>query len=91
MKTIGNIAKMCDTSRENVYRAVMRLEIITAKKIGCKSLYDEYQEFLIVENLWHIGKVNYLIFESKMNIPEPEPDYRKMFKEFKERTYGKKQ
>jgi len=91
MKTMSDIAKMCDTSRDNVYRAVMRLNIIPAKKKGCKSLYDEYQEFLIVENLWHIGKVNYLIFESKMNIPEPEPDYRKMFKEFKERTYGKKQ
>lgn len=91
MKTIGDIAKMCNTSRENVYRAVMRLEIIPAKKIGCKSLYDEYQEFLIVENLWHIGKVNYLIFESKMNIVKSKEQQYQEFRDFKKRTYGKKQ
>jgi len=86
MKTIPQIAKTCDTSRDNVYRAVLRLNVIAVKKKGRINYYDEYQEFLIIEHLWHIGKANTLIFESKMNKPvEQEP-----FSEFKKRIYGKK-
>lgn len=85
MKTITEIAKTCDTSRDNAYSAAKRIGIIPAKQGLRIAYYDEYQEFLIIEHLWYIGKVDTLIFESKMNKPDPQES----FADFKKRTYGR--
>lgn len=90
MKTVTEISKLCNTSRENTYRAAQRLNIIPAKTKGRIVYYDEYQEFLILEHLFYIGKIDSLIYESKMNHVETKEEKYKQFKIFKENTYGKR-
>jgi len=86
MRTVSQITKHCGTNRENITRAAKRLGIVPSKKTGRTIYFDEYQEFLIIEHLFYTGKTQFLIFESKMNIPEVEES----FTDFKLRTYGKK-
>jgi len=71
MKNPREIANMCDTGWLFVYRAIQRLNIVPVEIKGRKSYYDEFQIELIIDNLYHTGKVTHLVFESKMNYPEP--------------------
>jgi len=83
MKTISQISKICGTTWEIVYRSIQRLNIIPVHKKGRINYYDDFQLELIIDNLFYAGKIKYLIYESKMNIPEVEES----FEEFKKRTY----
>jgi len=86
MKTPQDIAKRCGITWETVYRAIQRLNIIPVHAKGRIKYYDEFQFELIIDHLFYAGKIQFLIFESKMNIPEVEDS----FTEFKLRTYGRK-
>jgi hypothetical protein len=67
MKTIREISKILNVSYELVFRSVYTLEIEPAKRYCRKRLFDEYQIELIIDFLHYTGKLQYLIFESKMN------------------------
>jgi len=86
LKTPQQISKICGTTWGIVYIAIQRLNIVPVHKKGRINYYDDFQVELIVDNLFYTGKIKYLIYESKMNIPEIEES----FEEFKKRTYGKK-
>lgn len=83
MKTISEIAKIYKLSYDVVYRAANRLRINPVLKGNKISYYDQYQEELIVDNLFYVGRIEFRIFESKMNeTPEQES-----WEEFKHKTY----
>lgn len=83
MRTISEIAKTYKLNYDVVYRAANRLHINPVLKGNKISYYDQYQEELIVDNLFYVGRIEYVIFESKMNKPEEQEP----FEEFKRRTY----
>jgi len=72
MKNIKEIAIICCLDWELVYRAVQKLNIIPVIQIGKRKFYDQYQQELIFDNLFYCGKLQYLIYESKLNNPTPE-------------------
>jgi len=73
MKTVSEIAKICDTTWSIVYRSIQSLNIVPVfvGSGGRIKYFDEFQFDLIVDNLFYTGKITHLNYESKMNTPEP--------------------
>jgi len=86
MTTITQIANLYRLNYDVVYRAAQRMYITPIKKGLRIRLYNEWQVMLIIENLWHCGKVDGFIYESSMNKPEKQEP----FEDFKKRVYGRK-
>lgn len=93
MKSIRKISQETGVDYFKVFRTIRKEGLIvehSKRGKGTKMMLTIHQEDYIHDVLYYSGYFTELTIESKMNIPEPELDYRKMFKEFKERTYGKK-
>lgn len=77
MKTKAQIAHLTCNNWEVISRAVFKLNIEPALRKGKTNYYDQYQVDLILDHLWFDGKLEFMIFESKINIP-PEVYTRKL-------------
>ena len=67
MKNINDIAKFCCSDWETIFRATKRLNIIPALQKGRRKYFDEYQQELILDHLFYLGKIEFIIYESKIN------------------------
>lgn len=79
-KTARQIATECECDINSVYDAIKCERILPSGIYRGKNTYNAYQEDLIHNVLYFIGKITEITLESKMNIKET-------FGEFKERTY----
>lgn len=70
LKTISQIARMCYSNYESVNRATLRLKIYPAQKKGQIKRFNEFQIELIIDHLFYLGKIDSLIYESRMNDPD---------------------
>lgn len=88
MKSVHQIAKECGLQWTQIQDIVKKEEMVPAAKKGRFNYFDKYQEDYIHTILYFTCLAREVVYESKMNIPEPEPKL-ETFEEFKARTYGK--
>jgi len=67
MKNINDIAKMCCLDWETIFRTIKRLNITPVHTVGRRKYFDEFQQELIFDHLFYLGKIEFIIYESKMN------------------------
>jgi hypothetical protein len=70
LKTKSQIAHLTCLNWETISRSVLKLNIEPALVKGKTNYYDQYQVDLILDHLWFDGKLEFMIFESKMNVPD---------------------
>ena len=80
----------CGCTYEDVDGIIKTLNLTPDQYDGRFRYYGQLKENLIYKTLYFIGKCNIVTFESKMNIPEPEPDPTEVFRNHKKNTYGMK-
>ena len=86
MKTVSQMMSECGCKYDDVDGIIKTLNLSPDQYDGRFRYYGQLKEDLIYKTLYFIGKCDMVTFESKMNIPEPEPK-KETFNEFKQRTY----
>ena len=81
MKTVSEMARECGCTYQDVKDIILTLNFTPDKYIQRIRFYCKSKEDLIYKTLYFIGKCDMVTFESKMNIPEPEP-IKETFEEF---------
>ena len=66
MKTISQFAKVCGVEI-HIIRSIMKRDSIIPRNQGKQTL-DKNQQDIIAKILYFEGKIEYLTFESKMNV-----------------------
>lgn len=67
MKSIVQIAKECDLSYSKIAR-VIKANYIEPHRVGNFLFIDEYQEELLHFCLYRLGVLEFVTFESKINL-----------------------
>ena len=90
MKTVSQMKAECGCTYDEVDGIIKTLNLKPDKYDGRFRYYCQLKEDLIYKTLYFMGKCQMVTFESKMNIPEPEPNYKEIFNQHKKATYGTK-
>lgn len=68
MKTLNQIAKDCGIDKFVIYRITVRDNIEPHKfDYSNKNFYDRYQEDIIHKTLYFEGRIDHVIFPSRLN------------------------
>jgi hypothetical protein len=67
MKNISEIAAMCGLDWEIVFRTIIKTNIVPVLEKGRKKFYDQFQQELIIDQLYYLGKLEYITYESSIN------------------------
>lgn len=89
MKTVSKMKEECGCTYDGVDAMIKTLNLTPDQYDGKFRYYGQLKEDLIYKTLYFIGKCQIVTFESKMNVPDPEPNYEELFSEHKKRTYTK--
>ena len=88
MTSITQLSKQINVDQREIYRIIKRDNLITDEQDRLRIYLTEKQCEYIIRIMFFNGKCDFIILESKMNIPEPKPQ-KETFNEFKLRTYQK--
>lgn len=86
--TITQLSKQINVDQREIYRIIKRDNLIVQEQGEKKIRLTKTQCDYIIRIMFFSGKCDFIILESKMNIPEPKPQ-KETFEDFKLRTYKK--